>query len=159
LPEGAITIPDIYEYLNTIDSEKMALLYSAADVLLLPSRAEGFGVPLIEAQACGCPVITSDFGPMRELCMSGWLVDGQRDWDQGLQQWQFLPFSHSILSSLEQAYQGKVSGKNAQMRNHASVMAKEYDVEVVTREYLVPVLESLEEAVGGVGSLDILQEL
>ncbi len=42
-------------------------LYSVADVLLFPSLEEGFGWPLIEAQACGCPVITTDRAPMSEV--------------------------------------------------------------------------------------------
>lgn len=42
----------------------MAALYSRADALLFPSLEEGFGWPIVEAQACGCPVITSRREPM-----------------------------------------------------------------------------------------------
>jgi glycosyltransferase involved in cell wall biosynthesis len=42
-------------------------LYNGALALLFPSRFEGFGWPLIEAQACGCPVICSDRPPMPEV--------------------------------------------------------------------------------------------
>jgi glycosyltransferase involved in cell wall biosynthesis len=42
-------------------------LYTCADALLFPSLDEGFGWPIIEAQACGCPVITSDRDPMRDI--------------------------------------------------------------------------------------------
>lgn len=38
-----------------------------AAALLFPSLAEGFGWPLIEAQACGCPVLTTDDSPMNEV--------------------------------------------------------------------------------------------
>src|SRR6185436_1491272 len=41
-------------------------LYSGATALVFPSRYEGFGWPIIEAQACGCPVICSNTGPMPE---------------------------------------------------------------------------------------------
>jgi glycosyltransferase involved in cell wall biosynthesis len=41
--------------------------YSCAEALLFPSLAEGFGWPIIEAQACGCPVITTDEPPMSEV--------------------------------------------------------------------------------------------
>ncbi len=45
-------------------NELLEALYSSALVLLHPSRFEGFGWPIIEAQSCGCPVICSDREPM-----------------------------------------------------------------------------------------------
>ncbi len=45
----------------------MAAIYSLARVLVFASRYESFGIPIIEAMACGCPVITSDFGACREV--------------------------------------------------------------------------------------------
>ncbi len=41
--------------------------YSAAAVLLFPSHAEGFGWPILEAMACGCPVLTTEDAPMTEV--------------------------------------------------------------------------------------------
>ena len=49
------------------DNELLEALYSTALVLLYPSRFEGFGWPIIEAQACGCPVICSKREPMSEV--------------------------------------------------------------------------------------------
>ena len=49
------------------DNELLEALYSSALVLLFPSRYEGFGWPIIEAQACSCPVICSDREPMAEV--------------------------------------------------------------------------------------------
>jgi len=48
-------------------NELLEALYNAATVLLYPSRFEGFGWPVIEAQACGCPVLTSAVAPMTEV--------------------------------------------------------------------------------------------
>lgn len=48
-------------------NELLEALYSSALVLLYPSRFEGFGWPIIEAQACACPVICSDREPMSEV--------------------------------------------------------------------------------------------
>ena len=42
-------------------------LYRAAEALVFPSLFEGFGMPVTEAMACGCPVISSDRGALREL--------------------------------------------------------------------------------------------
>ncbi len=46
--------------------EILEALYNASVALIYPSRFEGFGWPIIEAQACGCPVICSNTGPMPE---------------------------------------------------------------------------------------------
>ena len=49
------------------DNELLEALYNRAVALLYPSRFEGFGWPVIEAQACGCPVICSTAGPLPEV--------------------------------------------------------------------------------------------
>ena len=52
-----------------IDPNDISLLrlYRSADLFLFPSLQEGFGWPIIEAQACGCPVVTTDKEPMRSI--------------------------------------------------------------------------------------------
>jgi glycosyltransferase involved in cell wall biosynthesis len=57
---------DIVE-LKQVTNEELRALYSDAAALLFPSREEGFGWPILEAQACGCPVITTDRAPMTEI--------------------------------------------------------------------------------------------
>ncbi len=57
---------DILE-LRSVANEELRALYSDATALLFPSREEGFGWPILEAQACGCPVITTDRAPMVEI--------------------------------------------------------------------------------------------
>lgn len=47
--------------------EELCTLYNGALALLFPSLYEGFGWPIIEAQSCGCPVITSNRPPMTEI--------------------------------------------------------------------------------------------
>ncbi len=53
--------------LNTVSNEDLSTLYSAAQLLLFPSFEEGFGWPIIEAQACGCRVVIADREPMTEI--------------------------------------------------------------------------------------------
>lgn len=50
-----------------VSHEELRALYASACALLFPSLQEGFGWPAIEAQACGCPVFTSDLSPMNEI--------------------------------------------------------------------------------------------
>ncbi|MCL5783775.1 MAG: glycosyltransferase family 4 protein [Patescibacteria group bacterium] len=66
------------ETISRVADEQLPLLYSAAQVLLYPSFYEGFGLPILEAQACGTPVITSNVSSMPEVAGDGAiLVDPQ----------------------------------------------------------------------------------
>jgi glycosyltransferase involved in cell wall biosynthesis len=57
---------DITQHLS-LKRDKLAALYRRASVVLLPSEAEGFGLPLIEALACGAVVVASDLEVFREI--------------------------------------------------------------------------------------------
>jgi glycosyltransferase involved in cell wall biosynthesis len=61
---------------DTVDDAMLAGLYRRADCLVHPYRGEGFGLPLVEAMACGIPVITTAEGPAPEFCSeeTGWLI-------------------------------------------------------------------------------------
>ncbi|MDZ7761277.1 MAG: glycosyltransferase family 1 protein [Desulfovermiculus sp.] len=50
-----------------IDEQSLACLYSGAQALLYPSKYEGFGLPVLEAMACGCPVISSNAASLPEV--------------------------------------------------------------------------------------------
>ncbi|QYY36327.1 glycosyltransferase family 1 protein [Ruficoccus sp. ZRK36] len=54
-------------FLTGLSNEQLAALYSRAECLLFPSWEEGFGWPIAEAQACGCPVAILDRPPMSEV--------------------------------------------------------------------------------------------
>jgi glycosyltransferase involved in cell wall biosynthesis len=53
--------------LGYVPEPALPLLYSMADVCVLPSHVEGFGMPVLEAMACGCPVITSKAPALMEV--------------------------------------------------------------------------------------------
>lgn len=53
--------------LGYVEKEDLARLYSGARAFVYPSLYEGFGLPILEAMACGCPVITSNTGSMKEI--------------------------------------------------------------------------------------------
>jgi glycosyltransferase involved in cell wall biosynthesis len=50
-----------------IDRRTLSAVYRRADLLLITSDAEGFGLPVTEAMACGCPVVASDLKVLREI--------------------------------------------------------------------------------------------
>jgi glycosyltransferase involved in cell wall biosynthesis len=50
-----------------VSNEQLRALYSSAEALLFPSLQEGFGWPVVEAQACGCPVVTTNRPPMNDV--------------------------------------------------------------------------------------------
>ncbi len=62
-------------------NDLLEALYNRATALLFPSRFEGFGWPIIEAQACGCPVVCSNSGPMPEVAGDGGLIRDVEDED------------------------------------------------------------------------------
>lgn len=55
------------ESIPWISDEELPVLYSGAKVLLYPSFYEGFGLPILEAMACGVPVVTSNISSMPEV--------------------------------------------------------------------------------------------
>jgi len=59
------------KFLGYVPDEKMPALYSNALALVFPSLFEGFGLPILEAQASGCPVITSNISSMPEVAGKG----------------------------------------------------------------------------------------
>jgi glycosyltransferase involved in cell wall biosynthesis len=58
-------------FFSNLENLTLQAAYSYARVLLFPSLAEGFGWPIVEARACGCPVVTSDEAPMNEIAGDG----------------------------------------------------------------------------------------
>jgi glycosyltransferase involved in cell wall biosynthesis len=131
--------PDNIWYLG-LPTDQMADLYSAFDVLLNPSMGEGFGIPVLEAQACGVPVIASNHSAMIELTQAGWLVEGDPWWDEAQTSFGFTPSVGSIVAALEAAY---ASRDDQQLREGAREHALLYDVDLVTERDWVPVLAEL----------------
>jgi glycosyltransferase involved in cell wall biosynthesis len=54
-------------HIGKVDEEDMSVVYSLATAFVFPSFYEGFGLPIIEAQSCGCPVICSKTSSLYEI--------------------------------------------------------------------------------------------
>lgn len=80
-PEAAEAVSELglssrVVFLGGVDEEELVALYNRARILVLPSLYEGFGLPPLEAMACGTPVIVSDRGSLPEVVgEAGLLVD------------------------------------------------------------------------------------
>lgn len=140
---NTIKIVDQYRYRTGIPSSELAMVAQASDALVLPTRGEGFGLPLIEFQRAGCPVITTDFAAGSELCFSGWKIEGEPDWS-----WQdaivMKPGVASICEALEAAYQDR---NNPERSKRAIEGARDYDIDAVMGKYAIPVLNDIAERI------------
>ena len=63
-------VEDRVRFLNYVPRRDLPALLSGAAVLAAPSLFEGFDLPILEALACGCPVVASDIGAHREIRLS-----------------------------------------------------------------------------------------
>ncbi len=66
-----VLFPDPYQLNFAVGKPEMNLIMNTFDILLCPSVSEGFGIPIIEAQACGVPVIVNRWTAMPELVIEG----------------------------------------------------------------------------------------
>lgn len=138
LKEHQYQFVDPYLYRAGISQNVLAAIYTQIDVLLATSMGEGFGVPTIEAQACGTPVIVSEFAASTELVGDGWLVGGQPFWDAAQRSWFHLPAVPQIVESLEVAY------NRGQGRSQKAIeFAKQYDADTVFETHWQPTLEAI----------------
>jgi glycosyltransferase involved in cell wall biosynthesis len=64
---GGVALPQNATWLGDVSDGELAELYRGARCLVYASLYEGFGIPVAEALACGCPVVTSVGSPMQEL--------------------------------------------------------------------------------------------
>lgn len=73
--EGQLTQSGLdYESHHGLASEAVVALYQSCDLVCFVSTYEGFGMPILEAQAVGRPVLTADLSPMREVAGAGALL-------------------------------------------------------------------------------------
>jgi glycosyltransferase involved in cell wall biosynthesis len=136
--------PDRYQYLLGYNQQSIAMLYSAVDVLLASTQGEGFGLPVAEAQACGCPVVTTRWSAMPELTVNGvCTAPAQRFW-MWLNTWYAVPSIERIDAALE-----TIAGWSDEYRAESGARGRafichQFDWDVVMARHWAPLLARIE---------------
>ena len=68
--EGISSLKDIH-FINYVESKDLSVIYSMADLFVFTTLYEGFGIPLIESQNCGTPVLASNISCFEEVAGKG----------------------------------------------------------------------------------------
>lgn len=134
LDDSCVLIADSDQLRVGYPQEFLSAVYTASDVLLACSYGEGFGVPVIEAQACKTPVITSGFAATQDLAgEDSYLVGGQPFWDEAQGAFFSIPFVQSIVEALEMAYE-----KRGTKSDSSREFAKQFSIDNVWNNYWLP---------------------
>jgi hypothetical protein len=145
IPADRIVWVDQWAYYAGLGPDILATIMASFDVHLLCSRGEGFGVPVLEAAACGVPSIVSDFSAQPELVTDfGYLATVQPYWDASASAWFATPLVHSIVDQLEGAYS---SATNPLRRAAARQHALTYEHNKVFTKCWEPILHRIDERV------------
>jgi FkbM family methyltransferase len=143
LPDGSYSFTDIYHYRKGLNIQAVAQVHRCFDVLSNCSYGEGFGIPIIEAQACGTPVVVTDATAMPELCGSGWKVGYEPMWHDSQGAWAAKPRVGDIVDAYLEAYD---KARDEGMRADAWAFAQLYDADTIIEQYWKPVLDKFEQA-------------
>ena len=137
-----VLVVDQYRYNSgLIPAEGLADWYGAIDVLLGATYGEGFGIPLVEAMACGVPVITTRCSSMEEINPDGIQVDGEPFWNGVHRGWWIRPSISGMVRALEEAYERRGEVDPVKLRESVA----QYEVGRVAQEHMGPAVDVLLE--------------
>ena len=136
-----VIFPHQYKYhVGGYGDEELAMLYNSFNVLLSPSMAEGFGIPILEAQACGVPVVTTDFSSMSELTFSGLSLDPLQRFYEPQGGWRAVVGVNDIA----RAFDVFAMSDSDMWRGEAVRGAAEFSWNTTVSRYWLPLLERLQ---------------
>jgi len=115
-----LRIQDKVQLVQNPDNIQLCELYNRADAFVFPSLYEGFGIPLLEAMNCGCPIVASDIPSTIEVARDVPIYFEPSDENQ-------------LISALDQAVS---EGKNGQRILRGFEVAKEYSWDITARKTL-----------------------
>ncbi len=151
IPASSIRATDQYHYSTTgLSPAGLAKMYQASDVLFSPSTGEGFDIPLMEAQACGLPVMAVKITAMTENVFAGVLLNtdgpdyGEKIYNFKIGGWRWRPATEAITQGIFAMYEGWRLGKFAAPEEISKCVFNAYNNEMVIEKYWKPVLEDIE---------------
>ena len=132
--DDCVRYPKLNPILHPAEDEHFAKLYSASDLYATASSGEGFGLPLIEAQSCGLPVLAPDNSSHTELVKGHGFLAECLDPDVYVDYPSYVPTSNfytppnmkSFVAQMEFAYSEFKAGKEDSYRKAARKFAEKY---------------------------------
>jgi glycosyltransferase involved in cell wall biosynthesis len=132
---------DQYRYSSgLVQAEDLAEWYGTLDVLCAASYGEGFGIPVIEAQGCGVPVVATACSSMEEINPYGINVTGEPFWNGVHRGWWTRPSIRELTSAFRRAYEQRGDVDRDMLRQW---VAENYEVSVVAEKHMKPAIDRL----------------
>lgn len=103
------SVSDRIRFTGWVSDEDLVQLYSAADTMIFPSFYEGFGLPILEAMACGCAVACSNTSAMPEVADSAALLFDPHDDGQMIRALQDLLLDPGLRARMQRLGQARAS--------------------------------------------------
>jgi glycosyltransferase involved in cell wall biosynthesis len=142
-----LMLPDGERYKQGFTDDEIRTLYQAMDVLLCVSAGEGFGIPTLEAQACGVPVIAGAWAAQEDLIWGGWALQRHEDalaFFDAQDADMYIPFPGAIAHAVEEAHAALSDPEQrADLAALAVAGAAAHRIEKVAAEHWRPVLETM----------------
>lgn len=138
-----------YDLMFHVGRPEMAKIYNAMDCLLAPSTNEGFGIPIIEAQSCGTPVITHNFTSMPELIKegtTGYACSSLHKRFSPMLAYTAYPDTNSIYDCMMRVYNKDRVKMGQESRRW---IVENYDADMIFKRDWIPYLNKLEHEIYG----------
>jgi len=136
-----ICYPNELQYWVGLSEEQMSILYNCIDVYVTASSGEGFGLPVLEAMACGKPVIAPNFSSHPELIQEPELLARVAEYQarNRIMSFQAIVDTSDLAEKMKRLYEEPSLTRlyGQKMREKAL----EYDWETVINKYMLPALE------------------
>lgn len=128
--------------------EDIEIWMNAFDGLLHPSQTEGFGLTIVEAQACGTPVVVTNAHSMPELIIEGKTGEiaqvANRKWTSALSFWE-TPEPKSIWWAMEKIYRRVKEKPNEVLIDCRNNVVENFNIDTIFRERWLPLAEQIQD--------------